>query len=122
MSSWKADARWAAAAWAVVAVLQAMIAYGSFFFDDSTHTGIAIAFAVSAFISLLSAGVLAFGPSRSALPGAMVWAGLSLVLGLWGMPAGAGPLAVPYVVLVAGAGLLSFRAWQRWRQGVAAGG
>jgi hypothetical protein len=113
MSSWK----WAAAAWAGAAVLQAVIAYGSFFFDDAAHAGIALAFAVSAFVSLLSAGVLALRPSASALLGATVWAGLSLVLGLWAMPTGARSLSVPFVVLLAGAGLLSYRAWQVRRHG-----
>ena len=117
MSSWKTDARWAAAAWAGAAALQAVIAYGSFFFDDSTHAGVALAFAVSAFVSLLSAGLLALGPSASALLGATLWAGLSLVMGLSAMPTGAGSLGVPFVVLLAGAGLLSFRAWQDRRQG-----
>jgi hypothetical protein len=117
MSSWKTDARWAAAAWAGIAALQAVIAYGSLFFDDSTHAGVGTAFAVSAFVSLLAAGMLALRPSASALLGTIVWAGLSLVLGLWAMPTGAGPLAVPFVVLQVGAGLLSFWAWQRRRQG-----
>lgn len=117
MSSWKTDARWAAAALAGAAALQAVIAYGSFFFDDSTHTGIALGFAVSAVLSLFVAGLLAIRPTASALLGSVVWAGLSLVFGLLAMPTGAGPLSVPLVLLLVGAGLLTYRAWQHRRQG-----
>jgi hypothetical protein len=118
MSSWKTQARWAAAAWGSVAASQAVIAYGGFFFDDSTHAGVALAFAALAFVSLLWAGLLATQPSASALLGATVWAGLNLVLGLWAMPTGARSLVVPFVVLLAGAGLLCYRAW-RGRQATA---
>jgi hypothetical protein len=117
VSLWKTHARWAAAAWAGAAALQAVLAYGSFFFDDATHAGVGLAFALSALFSLLWAGLLALGPSASALLGATVWAGLNLVVGLWAMPTGAGPLDVPFVVLLAGAGLLSYWAWQGRRQG-----
>jgi hypothetical protein len=117
LSSWKAHARWAAAAWAGAGALQVVIAYGSFFFDDATHAGVGLAFAVSALFSLLLAGMLALGPSASALLGSTVWAGLNLALAVLALPTGAGALRVPFVVLLAGAGLLSYRAWRGRRQG-----
>jgi hypothetical protein len=43
---------------------------------------------------------------------ATLWAGLNLVLGLWGMPVGAQDLRIPFALLVAAAGLASFLAWR----------
>jgi hypothetical protein len=108
MSSWKTHARWAAAAWVGVAALQAVIVYGSIFFPPER---LSLVFAVSALVSLLTAGLLASVPSARVLLGATVWAGLSLPLGLWAMPTGAG-LGVPLGLLLAGAGLESYRAWR----------
>jgi hypothetical protein len=94
-----------------VSALEAVIIYGSIFFPPER---LSLVFAVSALVSLLTAGLLASGPSARVLLVATVWAGLSLPLGLWAMPTGAG-LGVPFGLLLAGAGLESYRAWRRRR-------
>lgn len=109
MSSWKTQARWAAAAWVGVSALQAVIVYGSIFFPPER---LSLVFAVSALVSLLTAGLLASGPNASVLLAATAWAGLSAVLGPWAMPPGAQDLAVPLVILLALAVFQSYRAWR----------
>jgi hypothetical protein len=110
MSSWKTHARWAAAAWGAVAALEAIVAYLSFAFPPER---LSLVFAVSALVSLLAAGLLAAGPSARVLLAATVWAGLNLVVGLWAMPVGAGlGVSIPFGLLLAAAGLESYRAWR----------
>ena len=91
MSSWRTHARWGAAAWAVVAALEAIIAYLSVALPPER---LSLVFAVSALVSLLAAVLLAFGPSASVLLAATVWAGLNLLVGLSAMPAGAGLVVI----------------------------
>ena len=110
MPSWRAHARWGAAAWGVVAALEAIVAYLSIALPPER---LSLVFAVSALISLLSAGLLASAPSARVLLAATVWAGLNLVLGLWAMPVGAGlVVSIPFALLLAAAGLESYRAWR----------
>jgi non-ribosomal peptide synthetase component F len=114
MSSWKTHARWAAIAWGAVTVLQAGVAYLSVAFPPER---LSFVFTVSALVSLLATGLLASGPSARVLLGVTVWAGVNLVLGLWALPPGAGlEVAVPFGLLLAVAGLESYRAWRGRRQ------
>jgi hypothetical protein len=112
MSAWKTHARWAAAAWVGVAALQAIIVYGSLFFPPEQPS---LVFVASTLVSLITAGLLAAGPSSRVLLAAIVWAGMSLVLGLWAMPTGAAGLGVPLGLLLVVAGLASYWAWRRRR-------
>jgi hypothetical protein len=110
MSSWKTHARWAAAAWGGVALLQAVVAYLSIALPPER---LSLVFTVSALVSLLAAGLLASGPSARVLLGVTVWAGVNFVLGLWALPPGAGlGVAVPFGLLLAAAGLESYLAWR----------
>jgi hypothetical protein len=110
MSSWRTHARWGAAVWAVVAAVEAIVAYLSIALPPER---LSLVFAVSALVSLVVAGLLAWGPSAPVLLAATVWAGLNLVLGLSAMPIGAGfVVSIPFALLLAAAGLESFRAWQ----------
>jgi hypothetical protein len=109
MSSWKTHARWAAAAWGVVAVFQAVVAYLSIALPPER---LSLVFTVSALVSLLAAVLLGRAPSARVLLAATVWAGLNLVLGLWGMPVGGQDLRIPFALLVGAAGLASYLAWR----------
>ena len=109
MSSWRIHARWGAIAWAVVAAFEAIITYLSIAFPPER---LSLVFAVSALVSLLAAGLLASGPSSRVLLAATAWAGLNVVVGLWAMPVGAQDLRIPFGLLLAGAGLESYRAWR----------
>ena len=112
MSSWRTRARWGAVAWAVVAAVEAIVAYLSVALPPAQ---LSLVFAVSAVISLLAAILLARAPSASVLLAATVWAGLNLVLGLWGMPVGGQDLRIPFALLVGAAGLASYLAWRARR-------
>jgi hypothetical protein len=103
------QARWAAIAWGVVAAFEAIVAYLSAVLPPERLSPV---FAVSAVVSLLATVLLARAPSVGVLLAATVWAGLNLVLGLWGMPVGAQDLRIPFALLVAAAGLASFLAWR----------
>jgi hypothetical protein len=110
MSSWKTHARWGAALWGVVAAFEAVIAYLSVALPPER---LSLVFTVSAFVSLLTAVLLASGPGASVLLAATMWAGLNFVLGFWAMPAGGGlGLSVILGVLLAAAGFESYRAWR----------
>jgi hypothetical protein len=114
VSSWRTHARWGAAAWTVVAALEAIVAYLSIALPPER---LSLVFAVSALVSLLAAGLLASGPGASVLIAAMVWAGLNLVLGLWAMPVGAGlVVSIPFALLLAAAGIESYLAWRGRRE------
>jgi hypothetical protein len=110
MSSWRTHARWGAIAWGVVAAFEAIVAYLSVALPPER---LSIVFTVSALVSLVAAGLLAFVPSARVLLGATVWAGVNLVVGLWAMPTGAGLVgSVALGLLLAAAGLESYRAWR----------
>jgi hypothetical protein len=116
VSSWRTHARWGAVAWAVVAALEAIVAYLSVALPPER---LSLVFAVSALVSLLAAGLLASGPSARVLLAAPVWAGLNLVVGLWAMPPGAGlVVSIPFGLLLAAAGLESYLAWRGRRDQV----
>lgn len=109
MSSWRTHARWGAVAWAVVAALEAVVAYLSVALPPAR---LSVIFAVSALVSLLAAVLLARAPNARVLLIATVWAGLNLVLGLWAMPVGAQDLRIPFALLAVAAGLASYLAWR----------
>lgn len=109
MSSWRTHARWGAVAWAVVGAFEAIVTYLSQAFPPFD---LSVVFAASALVSLLAAVLLARAPSASVLLAAAVWAGLNLVLGLWGMPVGGQDLRIPFALLVGAAGLVSYLAWR----------
>jgi hypothetical protein len=109
MTSWKTHARWGAIAWGVVAAFEAVVTYLSQAFPPFD---LSVVFAVSALVSLLAAVLLARTPSASVLLAATVWAGVNMVLGLWGMPEGGQDLRIPFALLVGAAGLASFLAWR----------
>jgi len=113
MSSWKTHARWGAVVWAVVAALEAIVAFLSVGLPPER---LSVVFAVSALVSLLAAILLARAPSASVLLAATVWAGLNLVLGLWDMPVGGQDLRIPFALLVGAAGLASYLAWRGRRE------
>jgi hypothetical protein len=109
MSPWRTHARWGAAAWGVVAALEAVVAYLSVALPPER---LSVVFAISALVSLLAAVLLARAPSARVLLSATLWAGLNLVLGLWGMPVGGQDLRIPFALLVGAAGLASYLAWR----------
>ena len=109
MSPWTTRARWGAVAWAVVAALEAAVAYLSVALPPER---LSVIFAVSALVSLLAAVLLWGAPSARMLVAATVWAGLNLVLGLWAMPVGAQDLRIPFALLAGAAGLASYLAWR----------
>ena len=117
-AAWKGHARWAAIAWLAVAVLSGLLVWvgiaGSA--DDPALASLLLA-APAGLVSLYSAVRLFVSPSESALIGATIWAGLNALLGLWAIFSGAALESLPFLVLVAGAGVESFQAWQGRRAG-----
>ena len=111
MSPWRTHARWGAIAWGVVAVFEAIVVYLTAFLPPERPS---VVFAVSAVLSLLAAVLLARVPSAGVLLAATVWAGLNLVVGLWAMPPDAARpvISVVFGLLLAAAGLESYRAWR----------
>jgi len=107
--AWRVHARWGAIAWGVVAAFEAVVAYLSQSFPPFDFS---VVFAVSALVSLLATVLLTRAPSARVLLAATVWAGLSLLLGLWAMPVGAQDLRIPFALLAGAAGLASYRAWR----------
>jgi apolipoprotein N-acyltransferase len=111
--NWEVHARWAEFAWWAVTVLLILAWTGTTLRGGGGIAGpSAVLAGLRALITLYIAIRLTIAPTQGALLGATIWAGLNIALGVWALASEPSVLPIPFIVLVGGAGIESWQAWQ----------